>query len=101
MKKILVFIVFYLLVTVEAGAKSRFITAQGINLIQPNGEKLFIKGTNLGNWLNPEGYMFGFSKTSSPHFIDEMFKQMVGPTATAKFWKAFLAFGKVESIRKA
>jgi len=91
MKKILVFIVFYLLVTVEAGAKSRFITAQGINLIQPNGEKLFIKGTNLGNWLNPEGYMFGFSKTSSPHFIDEMFKQMVGPTATAKFWKAFLA----------
>ena len=32
---------------------SRFVTVQGTNLIQPNGEKLFIVGTNLGNWLNP------------------------------------------------
>lgn len=89
MKKILVLITFSLLIVVMAGAKSRFITTQGTDLIQPNGEKLFIKGTNLGNWLNPEGYMFGFSKTNSAHFIDEMLKQMVGPTATAEFWKSF------------
>ena len=89
MKKIFVLITFSLLIVVMAGAKSRFITTQGTDLIQPNGEKLFIKGTNLGNWLNPEGYMFGFSKTNSAHFIDEMLKQMVGPTATAEFWKSF------------
>ena len=37
-------------------APSGFVTLQGADLIQPNGEKLFIQGTNLGNWLNPEGY---------------------------------------------
>ena len=68
---------------------SRFVTVQGTNLIQPNGEKLFIVGTNLGNWLNPEGYMFGFSRTNSAWMIDLMFREMVGPDETAAFWKEF------------
>ncbi len=68
---------------------SKFVTVQGTNLIQPNGEKLFIVGTNLGNWLNPEGYMFGFSRTNSAWMIDLMFREMVGPDETAAFWKEF------------
>ncbi len=67
----------------------RFITISGPNLIAPNGEKFFIRGTNLGNWLNPEGYMFNFSKTNSAGAIDLMFRQLVGPDFTAEFWKAF------------
>ena len=66
-----------------------FITIQGQDLIKPDGTKLFIMGTNLGNWLNPEGYMFKFNKTNSPRFINEMFCQLVGPDFTAEFWKAF------------
>ena len=54
-------------------------TIQGTDLIQPNGEKLYIQGTNLGNWLNPEGYMFGFSRTNSAWMIDLLFKEAVGP----------------------
>ena len=50
-----------------------FVRVEGADLITPEGEKLFIKGTNLGNWLNPEGYMFGFQKTNSGRFINEMF----------------------------
>ena len=42
-----------------------FITIDGPNLIAPDGSKFFIRGTNLGNWLNPEGYMFGFQRTNS------------------------------------
>ena len=68
---------------------SRFITIKGPDLITPDGEKLFIKGTNLGNWLNPEGYMFGFEKANSARFINEMFCQLVGPDRTAEFWKEF------------
>ena len=68
---------------------SKFVTVQGTILIQPNGEKLFIVGTNLGNWLNPEGYMFGFSRTNSAWMIDLMFREMVGPDETAAFWKEF------------
>ena len=66
-----------------------FVTIQGQDLIKPDGTKLFIMGTNLGNWLNPEGYMFKFNKTNSGRFINEMFCQLVGPDFTADFWKAF------------
>lgn len=66
-----------------------FVRIEGADLIKPDGEKLFIVGTNLGNWLNPEGYMFGFQKTNSGRFIDEMFCQLAGPDFTKEFWKAF------------
>lgn len=66
-----------------------FVRVEGKDLIKPDGSKLFIRGTNLGNWLNPEGYMFGFSKTNSPRFINEMFCELVGEDATADFWEAF------------
>jgi hypothetical protein len=66
-----------------------FIHTSGTNLVDGNGGKFFIRGTNLGNWLNPEGYMFGFRKCNSPHFIDEMFRQLVGPEEAANFWAAF------------
>ena len=73
----------------KAQEPAAFVTTQGQDLIKPDGTKLFIMGTNLGNWLNPEGYMFKFSKTNSPRFINEMFCQLVGPDFTAEFWKAF------------
>lgn len=66
-----------------------FVSVKGPDLMTPKGEKLFIRGTNLGNWLNPEGYMFGFQKTNSPRFINELLCQMVGEDATADFWESF------------
>lgn len=33
-----------------------FMRISGTDLITSKGQKFFIKGTNLGNWLNPEGY---------------------------------------------
>ncbi len=66
-----------------------FVSIDGKDLVRPDGTKLFIVGTNLGNWLNPEGYMFNFSKTNSAHFINEMFCQLAGPAFTANFWKQF------------
>ena len=74
---------------VESLLPDDFFRVEGPDLITPEGKKLFIKGTNLGNWLNPEGYMFGFQKTNSGRFINEMFCQLVGPDFTAEFWKAF------------
>ena len=68
---------------------NNFVRVDGPNLVTPEGDVLFIRGTNLGNWLNPEGYMFGFSKVNSAHFIDEMLHQAVGPAATDEFWAKF------------
>lgn len=73
----------------DAAPEGAFVTVQGPDLIKPDGSKLFIMGTNLGNWLNPEGYMFGFNKVNSPRFINEMLCQLVGPDATAEFWAQF------------
>lgn len=74
--------------TTTAG-KGAFVTISGPDLVQPDGSKLFIKGTNLGNWLNPEGYMFRFQRANSARFINEMFCQLVGPDFTAEFWQLF------------
>lgn len=66
-----------------------FIRIDGTDLVAPDGSRFFIKGTNLGNWLNPEGYMFGFRKTNSAGMIDQMFRELVGPDFTDEFWKLF------------
>lgn len=66
-----------------------FVKVNGPDLIKPDGNKLYIVGTNLGNWLNPEGYMFGFQRMNSPRLINEVFSELVGPYKTAEFWEAF------------
>ena len=93
MKKKTILLLATLLITAtslaETNQKNNYVRVNGPDLIQPNGQKLFIQGTNLGNWLNPEGYMFGFSRTNSAWMIDLLFKQAVGPDFTAKFWQTF------------
>jgi aryl-phospho-beta-D-glucosidase BglC (GH1 family) len=89
-------IIFFLtgIKAVEAKKKTKvspdsFIGIDGPNLIAPGGEKFFIRGTNLGNWLNPEGYMFLFKKTNAPRLIDVALKEMAGPDFADNFWKLF------------
>ena len=92
MKKSFLYLLILLLTACTAGDRQQqegFVTIQGHDLIKPDGKKLFIQGTNLGNWLNPEGYMFGFSRTNSAWMIDLLFKEAVGPDFTAEFWKQF------------
>ncbi len=68
---------------------ANFIRVDGPDLVLPDGSKFFIQGTNLGNWMNPEGYMFGFGRASSPRLINEVFSEIAGPEAAAEFWKQF------------
>ena len=89
MKQLFTLLVASVLAVSGLQAQGKFIHVDGPDLVQPNGERLFIQGTNLGNWLNPEGYMFGLKKTNSAWMIDLMLKEMVGPDATADFWHAF------------
>ncbi len=72
-----------------AAGPTRFVTVSGHDLVKPDGGKLYIRGTNLGNWLNPEGYMFGFGDTNCQRTINDLFCQMVGEEETARFWQEF------------
>ena len=55
MRKYFLFLITALLLACSSSQQPQssagFVTIKGHDLIQPNGEKLFIRGTNLGNWL--------------------------------------------------
>lgn len=74
---------------VKKASPDSFIRVNGPDLMAPDGSKFFIRGTNLGNWLNPEGYMFLFKKTNAPRLIDNAIREMAGPDFANKFWKLF------------
>ena len=69
--------------------QNNFVTINGKDFIAPDGNIILLKGTNLGNWLVPEGYMFHFKKISSPGMIYELFNILVGEDEANKFWNAY------------
>src|ERR1043165_383068 len=79
-----------LVLTLVAHAQKKFIYAEGKNLMLPNGKAFIMRGTNLGNWLVPEGYMFKLKDVNSPRMINQTFNELIGPSATDSFWKSYL-----------
>lgn len=77
------------MLTLGTANASNFVTIKGENLMDANGKKLYIVGTNLGNWLNPEGYMFNFKKTNCEWMINDMVCELAGPDFAREFWQAF------------
>ena len=70
--------------------RTEFVRVQGTELLGPDGTPLRLKGIGLGNWLLPEGYMFGFKKgAQSPRQIHELVSELVGPDEARAFWTAF------------
>lgn len=77
------------MLTLGTANTSNFVTIKGENLMDANGKKLYIVGTNLGNWLNPEGYMFDFKKTNCEWMINDMVCELAGSDFAREFWQAF------------
>lgn len=75
--------------TASYAADKDFLHVNGYDIVDSRGEKFYIKGTNTGNWLNPEGYMFGFRRVNAPHMINEALCQLVGPSEARRFWQRF------------
>ena len=69
--------------------QNNFISVKGKEIITPDGNPIFLKGINLGNWLVPEGYMFHFKKVNSPRMIHELFNILIGEDDANKFWDSF------------
>ena len=67
-----------------------FIKTNGQLLVDETGNSMLLKGTNLGNWLVPEGYMFKMEQVNSPRKIDELLYELVGPDSLQAFWNGFL-----------
>lgn len=67
-----------------------FIKTNGKQLVDENGTAIILKGTNIGNWLVPEGYMFKMNQVNAPRKIDELLYELVGPDSLQVFWDKFL-----------
>ena len=74
---------------VAGHAQSKFVTVRGKEFIAPDGKPLLLKGTNLGNWLLPEGYMFKFKSANSPRLINTVVNQLIGEDEAQRFWKEY------------
>ena len=73
-----------------AAQQNGFVSTRGKEVISPDGKPFIMRGTNLGNWLVPEGYMFGFQRANSPRLINQVFRELTGPSETRLFWKQWL-----------
>ena len=68
---------------------AKFISVKGKDVIGLDNKPFLIRGTNLGNWLVPEGYMFKFKSVNSPRLINEALTELVGPEEMKIFWRKF------------
>jgi len=89
--RISIFLILISIAPFIAKAQSNsFISTRGKEVIGPDKKPFLIRGTNLGNWLIPEGYMFKFSKINSPKLINEAITELIGPEDAKIFWKKYL-----------
>lgn len=89
LNKLLLSLLISFLVMPFSYSQNDFVKIKGKEFITPDGNPILLKGINLGNWLNPEGYMFRFSNVNSFRLIDNTIKELVGADEARKFWLAF------------
>ncbi len=74
----------------SAAAQTRFVHTDGRNLIDTHGKLLLLRGTSLGNWMVPEGYMWRLEGgPQSPTEIERLITELIGPTRAAAFWQQY------------
>lgn len=76
-----------LLLVGSAYPQTRFVHTSGVKLMDASGAPLLLRGVNLGNWLEPEGYMFHFKGgPQAPREIEDLTKELIGPEKAEEFW---------------
>jgi len=67
-----------------------FLHTAGQDMVNESGEKIYLKGVGLGNWLLPEGYMWKFGGLGDrPRKMEKVVASMIGDEKAAQFWKTF------------
>ncbi len=86
----IIFSLFLLLLLsgISFSQENNFVTTKDKEIIY-QGKPILLKGINLGNWLEPEGYMFKFKTANSYRLINDVISELIGPADAAKFWQTF------------
>ena len=71
-------------------SQTGFVHASGKDLVDSTRQRLLLRGTNLGNWFEPEGYMFHLEESAqSPREIEQLSSELIGPEKAEAFWNAW------------
>jgi endoglucanase len=106
LERVLQLCLLLLLVCARGYAQGGFVRADGRYLVTPANQRLLLRGTNLANWLEPEGYMFLFEGgPAAPREIEAFLNELIGPADAAKFWReyrdAYITRRDIDFLRKA
>src|SRR5437879_8547097 len=79
-----------LLLTLISQATAQFAHTDHKQIVDATNKPLFLRATNLGNWLVPEGYMWLFEGgPQSPGEIRSLVLELLGPEGSAVFWEKY------------
>ena len=83
------FLVLVVVLLAWAGrGNAQFAHTEHKQIVDASGKPLLVRATNLGNWMVPEGYMWLFQGgPQSPGEIRALVLELLGPEASAAFWK--------------
>lgn len=80
----------FLALLLPLAARADFVRVHGTEFVGAGGKILHLKGTNLGNWLVPEGYMWRLpGGVQSPREIEALVEVLLGPDKAAAFWRDY------------
>jgi hypothetical protein len=89
-KNILYFILFCLIISVQANAQ-HFLKADGKIISNENGDTVLLRGMGLGGWMVQEGYMLQTASFANPqHKIRAAIEDLIGAADTDLFYEAWL-----------
>lgn len=79
-----------------------FLKTSGTDIVDEAGNKVILRGVNLGGWLLPEGYLMklegGYDR---PRKIDQLIVELCGADYAKKFWTGYRAnYTTEEDIRR-
>ncbi len=84
--------VFAVALLVASPLAAQFAHTRGQQILAGENQVLQVRGTNLGNWFLPEGYMWHFDNgPQSPREIEAFVTEAIGPTRAAGFWRDYHA----------
>jgi endoglucanase len=71
--------------------QAQFAHTDGKKIVDGAGKPLLLRGTNLGNWLVPEGYMWHLNEggPESPREIEALITELIGPQKAREFWHSY------------
>ncbi len=86
-----IFSLLLVLCVMSTRSRAQFIHTQGKEIVDGAGKPLLLRGTNLGNWLVPEGYMWHLNNggPESPREIEALITELIGPQRAHEFWRTY------------